>query len=175
MKYKLLFIFIGFALANCSIKPKPTADTAIIKIVNEFNDEEVSWFKTEGNASIKGIAKFKSKSGDIRFGEEFRIELMPSCRYTKERLNRIYNSKKSGYVHIEDGIPKFTPDPKGYHETKKTMCDKDGKFEFKNLPAGEYYIIAFMLWEKTGGGIMQRVVLSENESEVVEMINFSSK
>jgi len=77
-------------------------------------------------------------------------------------------------MYVEDGIPKFTPDPKGYHDTKKTMCNEKGEFEFNNLPLGEYYIIAFMLWDKTGGGIMHRVTLSENydNSQIIEMVNF---
>lgn len=172
MKYNLLFVLIiGFLFFGCSHTQKNKKDTPI-RMVNKFNSEEVKWFKTKGNGSIKGIAKFKSKNGDLRFGEEFRVELMPGCLYTEERLNKIYKSKNSGYVFIEDGIPQFTPDPEEYHETKKTMCNHKGEFEFNNLPAGEYYIIAFMLWNKTGGGIMQHVVLSQNESKIIEMINF---
>ncbi len=154
---------------GCS--PAEKKDTPIA-IVNPFDDAAVVWFKSTGDGAIKGTAKFKSKSGDIRYGKEFRIELMPNCLYTEERLNNIYKNTSAGAVNIEDGIPKFTPDPAGYHDTKKTQCNKDGEFEFNNLPAGEYYVIAFMMWDKTGGGIMQHVVLSEQESKVIEMINF---
>lgn len=171
MKHNLSVLIIGLLLFSCS-DTQNNKEGAPIRIVNEFDYEEVKWFKTTGNGSIKGIAKFKSKNGDLRFGEEFRIELMPNCLYTEERLNKIYKNKNSGYVYIEDGIPQFTPDPEGYHETKKTMCNQKGEFEFNNLSAGDYYVIAFMLWDKTGGGIMQHVVLSENESKVIEMINF---
>lgn len=171
MKHRFTLLIIGLLFINCSTVKKPLNNTPIT-IVNEFNKEEVNWFKSKGNGTIKGIAKFKSKNGDLRFGEEFRIELMPNCLYTEERLNAIYKNKSSGYVYIEDGIPKFTPDSEGYHDTIKTMCNKDGEFEFRNLPAGDYYIIAFMLWEKTGGGIMQHIPLSEGESKIIKMINF---
>jgi len=171
MKYVLSLMVIGLFFVACSDKQK-TENNTLITVVNEYDSKEVSWFKTRGDGTIKGIAKFKSKSGDIRFGEEFRIELMPSCLYTEERLNKIYNSKNSGYVYVEDGIPKFTPDPEGYHDTIKTMCNKNGEFEFNNLPSGDYYVIAFMLWEETGGGIMQRTIITENESKILEMINF---
>lgn len=66
---------------------------------------------------------------------------MPHCRYTEERLNKVYNSRDSGYVYVEDGIPKFTPDPKEYHNTMKTMCNKDGEFEFQYLPEGDYMLL----------------------------------
>ncbi|WP_405206622.1 hypothetical protein [Aquimarina sp. LLG6339-5] len=40
------------------------------------------------------------------------------------------------------------------------------------MPAGEYYVITFMLWDETGGGIMQHIKLSDNETRVIKMINF---
>lgn len=171
MKNSFILFIIGLLFTNCSTVKQNLNDTPIT-IANKFNNEEVNWFKTKGNGTITGIAKFKSKNGELRFGEEFRIELMPYCLYTEERLSAIYINKNSGYVYIEDGIPKFTPDPDGYHDTIKTMCNKDGEFEFRNLPAGDYYIIAFMLWEKTGGGIMQHIPLSEGESKIIKMVNF---
>lgn len=114
-----------------------------IKIKSEFKDKDVQCFKVDGNSSIEGIAKFKSKDEGIRYGKEFRIELNP-----------------------------FTPDPEGCHETRKTMCNDKGEFEFKNLPEGNYYVIAFILWDKTGEGIMQDIQLSDNEIKTIEMINF---
>lgn len=171
MKSLLLSFTIIFLCFSCSSVKKTDSNTPI-QITSQFDNNEVRWFKTKGNGTIKGIAKFKSKKGEIRFGKTFRIELMPSCSYTKERLQHIYNSKKSGYVYVEDGIPKFIPDPDGYHDTIKTMCNDKGEFEFNNLPSGNYYIIAFMLWDSTGGGIMQHVSLSKGELKSVEMLNF---
>ena len=170
VKNKVLLIVIGFLLCHCT-GIKKDIDKPIV-IVNLFDANEVNWFKSKGTGSIKGIAKFKSKDGELRYGEEFRIELMPKCLYTEERLSKIYPSKNSGFIYVEDGIPTFTPDPKEYHDTLKTMCNKDGEFEFQQLPEGEYYVIAFMLWGNTGGGIMQHLVLSEGETKVIEMTNF---
>ncbi len=143
-----------------------------IKIVSVFDAQEVEWFKSKGTGTISGTAKFKSKNGEVRFGKEFRIELMPSSSYTEERLQHIYHNKQSGAVYAENGILTFTPDPKGYHDTIKMMCDENGMFTYNNLPAGDYYVIAFMLWDTTGGGLMQRVTLSEGETTHIEMKNF---
>lgn len=174
IKYELTLFLSIILLMGCAVRQSNKKDT-VITIKQEFDNKEVSWFKKEGTGRIKGIAKFRTKKGEIYFGEEFRIELMPYCLYTDERLNHIYRNKKFGFIHIEDGVPKFVPDPEGYHDTKKTMCNKEGEFEFDNLPAGKYYVIAFMILDKenikTGGGIMQSVVLSENESKTIEMKN----
>ncbi|GAA4108799.1 hypothetical protein GCM10022393_05130 [Aquimarina addita] len=153
-----------------------------IPVIHSFEDKEVSWFSTKGAASIKGIAKFKSRNEKIHFGDQFRIELMPFSRYTEERLLKIYNNKDSGVVYLEDGVPRFIPDPEAYHQTIKTTCNEKGEFEFTDLPDGEYYIIAFMIWDqkvdtkitnKTGGGIMQRIHLTEGEVNTVELVNFN--
>ncbi|WP_124980470.1 hypothetical protein [Nonlabens xiamenensis] len=168
MRYILFFILA--VLFSCS--DKKTKKEIVIDIKNEFKDEDVKWFKNDGTSSIRGIAKFKSINGDIRFGKEFRIELNPYSAYTKERLNHIYKNDDSGYVNIESGIPKFNPDPEGYHQTRKVMCDENGEFEFKNLPEGDYYVIAFMLWDKTGGGIMRHITLSNDQTKIIEMTNF---
>src|SRR6187431_1864356 len=157
MKHKLIFLLLTIAFIGCTTK-QPIKKVAVIQINNSFNDKEVSWFKDKGTGSIKGNAKFKSKNGELQYGEQFRVELMPYCLYTEERLKNIYANKNLGYIYLEDGIPRFTPDPEGYHETIKTYCNKNGDFEFDNLPSGKYYVIAFMIWEnkdvKTGGGIM---------------------
>ncbi|MBQ4802129.1 hypothetical protein J8L88_04620 [Aquimarina sp. MMG015] len=170
MRYISLVLVLLILSSSCANKDKKVDIT--IKIKSEFIEENVKWFNNEGSSSIKGIAKFKSKNGDIGFGKDFRIELNPYSAYTKERLNHIYENDDSAYVYIEDGIPKFVPDPEGYHNTRKAMCNEKGEFEFTGLPAGEYYVIAFMLWDETGGGIMQHIKLSDNETRVIEMINF---
>ena len=175
MKYKLILLLVTVLLSSCAVK-QPEKEENIVTIKNSFDEKAISWFKNKGNGNIKGIAKFKSKTGELRFGEGFGIELMPFSLYTEERLGKIYKNKKSGFVYVEDGVPKFIPDPEGYHDTIKTSCDKEGNFEFNNLPPGKYYVIAFMIWEnqnvKTGGALMKKIVLSESDSKVIKMDNF---
>ena len=120
MKYILYILIFSF----CTSFSQNTKKETIVTIENEFNEEAIKWFKSKGNSSIKGISKFKSKGGEIRFGKEFWIELLPFCAYTKERLYHIYKNDHSGYVYIESGIPKFTPDPEAFHDTIKVMCNE---------------------------------------------------
>lgn len=151
-----------------------------IPVLSDFDVNTDEWLENSGNGTIKGTAKFKSQSGEIRFGDSFGIELMPTSPYTEERLSKIYGNEESGHVSLSDGIFRFIPDPSGYHATRKTTCDKNGAFEFKNLPSGTYYIVAFMIWEddsnsaggKLGGGIMQRIELGQNEKQTIDMSNF---
>jgi Ca2+/Na+ antiporter len=175
MKYIFVLFLIAILSSGCSVK-QPEKKENIITLKNNFDKNEVKWFKSKGNGNIKGNAKFKSKNGELRFGEGFGIELLPFSLYTEERLGKIYKNKKSGFVYVEDGVSKFIPNPEGYHDTIKTSCDKEGNFEFNNLPSGNYYVIAFMIWEnqnvKTGGALMKKIVLSKSESKVIKMDNF---
>lgn len=171
MKNKYFFAFVLCLCIQITVSQNKSEQPPI-KIKHKFDTDAIAWFKTKGYGVIKGTAKFKSKSGEIRYGDELWVELLPSCLYTKERLQGIYNNTNEGVVYIGSGIPKFTPDPKEFHDTKKAMCNKKGTFEYNNLPAGEYYVIAFMMWDKTGGGLMKRVLLAEGELKTIEMSNF---
>lgn len=156
---------------------KANNENTPVPVQSDFDEEEIAWFKQKGSGSISGLAKFKSREGEVRFGDQFVVELMPVGSYTVERLGRIYGNPDSGSVYLQDGIPRFIPDPEAYHTTIKTVCDAEGRFEFTNLPKGEYYAIAFMIWDeeekgKLGGGIMRRVNLAEGVSETLEMVNF---
>ena len=44
---------------------------------------------------------------------------------------------------MEQNPPKFVPDEPEYHEMLiKGSCDQHGEFHFRNVPAGEYFVIA---------------------------------
>ncbi|SNR14952.1 hypothetical protein [Tenacibaculum jejuense] len=174
MKFQFYLLIFSIFIIGCNqIKKeeKEEVKTEIIEIKNIFKEEEVKWFKNKGTATIKGVARFKSKKGNIRFGEEFSVELMPYTAYSEERLSHIYKDKKADFVFAADGVPKFTPDPKGYHDTIKVTCNADGTFEYSNLPSGKYYIVAFMIFDG-GGGIMRHFELKEGENKTLEMTNY---
>jgi hypothetical protein len=53
-----------------------------------------------------------------------------------------------------------------YHDTLiKGACDERGEFRFSNVPAGDYFVMVFIIWEvasdakprKAGGAAMKRI------------------
>ena len=80
MKHKLIFLLL-IVLIACTVK-QPVKKGAVVKLQNDFNTDEVSWFKNKGTGNIKGTAKFKSRNGELLYGEQFKIELMPYSLYT---------------------------------------------------------------------------------------------
>lgn len=158
---------------------KTSNENTPIPMENDWDSEKVAWYFEKGKGTIKGVAKLKTKEGKILLGSDYTIELLPKSPYTEERLSTIYQSSMGGVVYLKDGVPKFVPDPKEYHNNKATKCNEKGEFEFTNLPKGEYYVIAFMMKDgddiyrtPVGAGIMQYVALTNVEEQSVELNNF---
>ncbi|MCV9387930.1 lipocalin-like domain-containing protein [Reichenbachiella ulvae] len=170
---KLPEVGVDRTLVEVYVRSK--AENRRVPILGEIEAKNLLWFDEKGTASIEGVAKFKGRDGEIHFGEQFAIELMPYSRYTEERLDRIYGNSQAGSVYVQDGIPSFIPDPAIYHKTIKTYCKDDGSFELNDLPKGEYFVIAFMLWEDEGlkgGGVMKRIELIRDQKQKIKMFNY---
>lgn len=108
------------------------------------------------------------------------VELLPVAAYSNERITRTYGNGKQGQILLEQNPPKFTPDVPEYHDMLiKGACDPSGKFSFSNVPAGSYFVIAFIIWEetsgamprKTGGGVMKRIQVAPHSQMNVLLEN----
>jgi hypothetical protein len=144
-----------------------------IQLENTFNLDDVKWVKTAGNSSIHGNAFIKLNNNESKGCAGFGVELLPVAKYSNERIFKIYGNNDHGKILIEDNIPKFTPDAKGYHDMViKTKCNSNNEFSFNNISAGEYYVIGFIIWDKnengktvkTGGAVMKKVKVAPKEN-----------
>lgn len=151
-----------------------------IQLENTFNNDDVKWVKTAGNSSIYGKAFLKLKNNETKGCAGFGVELLPVAKYSNERIFKIYGNNDHGQILVEDNLPKFTPDAKGYHDMViKTKCNADNEYAFNNITAGEYYVIGFIIWEinensktvKTGGAVMRKVTVAANAKSEA-LINF---
>ncbi len=176
MKKKLLYLllFTFLLLSPFAFSQEP------IQLENVFNLEEVKWVKTVGNSSIHGKAFIKLKNNETKGCAGFGVELLPVAKYSNERIFKIYGNNDHGQILIEDKIPKFTPDAKGYHDMViKTKCNANNEFTFNNISFGEYYVIGFIIWDinengkavKTGGAVMKKVKVASN-AKVEALLNF---
>jgi len=56
-----------------------------------------------------------------------------------------------------------------------SRCDPRDRFEFKNVPAGDFYVMAFIIWKqgagppakKAGGAVMTRIKVAANSENQV--------
>jgi hypothetical protein len=147
-----------------------------LKLESPFDMEAVKFVKEPGDATVMGQAFLKLRDGTLKSCAGFNVELLPVAAYSNERIFKTYRSNEQGQILLEQNPPKFTPDVKEYHEMLlKSSCDAQGEFRFKNVAAGDYYVMAFIIWEattgdaasKTGGGVMKRIHVEPNSTNVV--------
>jgi hypothetical protein len=162
---------LGLLLAAAAVAVEP------IKLDNKFDVEAVRFVKQTGTSTVSGKASIKLTDGTFKSCAGFNIELLPVTAYSKERIVKTYGNDQQGQILMEQNPPKFTPDAPDYHDMLiKGACDLRGEFSFSNVPAGDYFVIALIIWDdasgptprKTGGGVMKRIRVSpESRVEVL--------
>ena len=131
-----------------------------------------------GRASISGRAVLELADGSLKDCAGFNVELLPVTAYSSERIIKTYGNVQRGQILLEQNPPKFTPDVKEYHELLvKSACDAEGVFHIEKVPAGDYFVMAFLIWEekagdsvrKAGGARMQRLQVGASDRVVIDM------
>ncbi|PKM01843.1 MAG: hypothetical protein CVV14_01355 [Gammaproteobacteria bacterium HGW-Gammaproteobacteria-4] len=87
----------------------------------------------------------------------------------------LYGSIDSGFIPAFAARVQFSPDDPAYQQTRKTaVCDAQGNFNFTDLPAGKYFLIAAVMWTipgqeymPQGGALLKSVALANGKSERV--------
>jgi hypothetical protein len=164
------FLVAGLICAATAVAGEP------VKLVSVFNIDEVSFVKQSGTSTVKGTAFLKLADGTFKGCSGFNVELLPFAGYSKERIVRTYGNDQQGQILMEQNPPKFTPDVPEYHDMLiKGACDARGEFRFSNVPAGDYFVMVFIIWDdtsnatprKTGGAAMKRIhVAADSQVEV---------
>lgn len=146
-----------------------------IELESRFDFEEVKWIQKQGDSSISGTAILHLSENEQKGCAGFNVELLPVAKYSSERILKTYGNNSQGQVLLKDNPPKFTPDHPQYHElVRKSQCDGENHFLFKNIPAGEYYVMVFVIWkndagQSEGGALMKRVSLGVDEDKSIEI------
>jgi hypothetical protein len=106
------------------------------QIVTPFNENEFLPYARFGTSTIQGQAFLKTRGGEVRYAAGNTVYLMPVTSYSRE----IYSFRE---------MPSQV-DERLYIFLRTTTADGSGNFEFKNIPAGEYYIECGIFWEYVG-------------------------
>jgi hypothetical protein len=111
---------------------------------------------------ITGQAFLKTVGGDVKYGAGNTVALHPVTSLTTEWYDKA----------IVQGIPLVTGNPHTDDYRKLTTGDGEGRFEFDNLPAGDYYVTCAINWGvpselgivPTGGIAYARVTVRNGET-----------
>lgn len=150
-------IVVALGVAGCSGSwnpPKP--------ILTPFDESAFEPYSRSGTATITGQAFLKTRGGDVKFGAGNDVLLFPVTDYSSE----LYRRATVGGERVAAVDPRFSK------YARMTKADASGNFEFKDLPAGNYYIECLIAWDvplgrgtmKSGGAAHATVTVKEGET-----------
>ena len=139
-----------------------------------FDPSAVAWSTQVGANTLAGVARLETIDGKVRTCAKLPVRLAPDSPYARERIQRLYGDGDMGYVSAREADrARMQAGPKvdeAYEMSLKTaVCDARGRFVFKYLADGTYYLLAPVVWkrkhakENEGGFFMQRVTIGGGE------------
>ncbi len=102
-----------------------------------FIEQEYIPYAEEGTSSIMGQAFLRTWSGDVKLGAGLPVILTPVTSYSAEWFE----------IEVLVGRRLAAGDPRAMRYARSTICDAEGRFAFRNIPPGNYYLTCEIYWE----------------------------
>ena len=119
----------------------------------------------------------KSRGDGPRTCAGNKVLLVPVTHYSSERMIVRYGNARSDYT--ERNISFENDDPFYLSYTRENVCARDGRFIFKNVPDGDYFVTAVIMWSgydptwnvamTNGAALMRRVSVAGGEEVKVTL------
>lgn len=163
-----LVALIPFLLA-AACAPMLTPQQKIEAMYPAFPVEEYAPYAQPGTATLAGQVFLKTVGGDVKYGAGSEVWLDPVTSYSKvwwEHWGRLWKQRFVG-----------PPAHEFFAARRKTIADGEGRFKFKDLPAGSYYIRSQVTWGNSvnigfgalptteGGLVTKAVALKDGEEQ----------
>jgi hypothetical protein len=169
---KKLLLILMTVLAGCAAPP-------LVKINAPFDAKQASIINQVGNNTISGSALVRQAGGGTVTCAGSEVSLTPVTAYASERIMYLYKNTEKGYNNSVRG--NFDPDlPEYITLTKKTICNAQGFFTFKNIADGQYFVVTQIRWETSeyypsvgrisspqGGYLMRKVTVQGGVTEEI--------
>jgi hypothetical protein len=155
LRYRALCA-VGLLTLLAACAPAP------IILSNRFNPDEVAWSKQRGTAVVRGQDFLRTQGGEVRTCAGLPVTLVPRSAYSQEVTMRAYPTR----------TVIANPDPAADEFIRRTTCDAQGNFVFRDLPAGEWYV--GVLWDvpqgpQQGGIVVLPQVVKTLPNETAEV------
>jgi len=95
-----------------------------------LNEADFAPYLQDGTATIVGETSVRMQAGDVSTGAESFVYLVPVTPYSTEWFEHAIVRGQQIRGH----------DPRSLRVTRVTVVGADGRFEFRNLPSGDYYL-----------------------------------
>ena len=155
----LLAAAIAATLAACAA-PNPYVPPAPIQRP-AFPEAEYQALRTTGTATVTGQVFLKTRGGDVKVGAGNPVYLNPVTSYST-----------FAWTHHKEVQGMTEPDPRIHKYMRTTTADGSGRFSFKDVPAGRYYVTGLVSWEapqagrlvRQGGTIWKEITIKDGEA-----------
>lgn len=135
--------------------------------MTKFIPAEASFINNIGKGAIEGQAFLRRNDGVVVYAAGSEVKLIPATAYAEERMTAIYGAAKIAYWNAG-----FKNDDQSYYQyMKTTIADGEGKFAFKEIADGSYFVVTTVTWMAgnvpQGGTLMERVTISGGSMQQV--------
>lgn len=132
-----------------------------------FPEREYQALEKVGKSTVTGQAFLRTRGGDVKTAAGSEVILNPVTSYSMEWYEKSYLPGRA-----------ITPsDDRLWNYAKKQIADGSGRFTFKNVPPGEYFVTTVITWEAgtgyqgalqvQGGAVTKRIVVKAGEDNEV--------
>ncbi len=186
MAFRYLILAIACLLCLASaVPPKPVEPAAATKPSSEptqinMGDFPVSEYEsipirdrwpTDG-ATIVGQVFLRTVGGDVRKGAGELVMVTPVTSYSRRFVLALTYSDNPAYiVRLGNVMRQVTEKMEPW--TNIVQADGDGKYSFRGIPNGEWYLISNLTWlvagELQGGFIVVRVSVDGKKEYTVQI------
>ena len=168
--FTVVCVFAGLALSGCLVvKPRE------VSLVSNYDADQAKKLLQKGSNTIEGSALMRQRNGGVVTCGGFSVSLFPRTAHASERIQHLYGNTTRGVRYWSAPKINFTPNlPQYLANAKEVICDAQGKFKFRNVADGTFYVTAAVAWEvpstspyvqpsQEGGYLMQQVTVSGGE------------
>jgi hypothetical protein len=122
--------------------PPPPGGYAALPPPTTFNSQDFVWSTAPGDASLSGTFAYHRGPGRyICQGED--VLLIPETAWSRRRMIILYGSANSAAIPVSIVRARSPTAPSGDYAryVRRTTCDGDNHFVFRDLPPGPWYVV----------------------------------
>ena len=176
-KFIVAMLIGGATLTSCMPPQTLQPESGAIWPTVEFDASEAAYILNSGSGIVSGQSFLRQRGGSIVTCAGYEVLLSPVTEYTVASFTFRYGVLPlTGIVEFvpffsSGSLPHFIHPPEYLRYKRVAMCDADGRFTFKGVPAGSYFIESTVRWEVAGrnitnieGGVMAtQVYITDNQ------------
>lgn len=131
-------VAVAVFLAGCASPPMQST----------FYADEVAFIHERDTNTLTGNAFLRQKGGDVVSCAGSEVRLVPRGAYATERMEKLYDTASTKGFNESPFLwrRKLQAVEDYWYAQRSTTCDIDGRFEFKNVAAGSYFVVTSVSW-----------------------------